>query len=218
MKRKLCLLLIPMLLLCGMGMAQIPVEVFAGHQRATLDIMFFKFVKKQNGDNSRWLFFNRNRAGVDYRITKTNYLPQFGCTEAISWNHKRLRGFAPVIVAQVFNSGVYSKAGLQYARITKTMTVFSWVVCETKQKPTLDYFLLVRYTPKLTTQVKLFTQLESVNALPTTPHAGSSFTQRFRLGLQWKGFQFGAGADLNQTGISTFTQTMNIGAFIRHEF
>ena len=198
--------------------AQIPFEVFGGHEKATVDIMFFKFFKNKQGENSHWLFFNRNRASVDYRTTSKTFLPQFGFTEAVSYNHPKLKGFAPVLVGQVLSWGVYPKAGIQYAHISKNMTVFTWLVCETLEKPDLDYFLLLRYTPKLSKKLNLFTQLESVNAFPTVSTDNYSFTQRLRLGLSIKSYQFGAGADFNQTGNSTFAKTYNVGGFIRHEF
>ncbi len=198
--------------------AQIPVEVFSGQERTTLDIMFFKFFKNNEGENTRWLFFNRNRASIDYRITKTTYLPQFGFTEAVSYNHEKMLGFAPVIVAQVLSWGVFSKTGLQYARISKKATLFSWLVVQTKQQPDIDYFLLYRYTSKLTESFKLFTQFESVNAIPTQGGKNFNFTQRIRLGLQSKTYQFGMGVDFNQSGNDTFINSKNIGGFIRHEF
>lgn len=201
----------------------IPVEIFAGHKRTTVDIMFFKFFKKKKADvegnlNSKWLFFNRNRTGIDYRMTKSTFLPQFGFTEAISYNHEKLIGFAPVLVGQILNLGVYPKAGIQYARIKKELTIFSWFVCETLRHPDLDYFLLMRYTPKLSEKVNLFTQGESVNTFPTSTNENFSFTQRVRLGIQLKSYQLGAGADFNQLGNQIFIKTYNIGGFIRHEF
>jgi hypothetical protein len=202
--------------------AQIPVEIFAGHERSTVDIMFFKYFKNTQADpnnhRDRWLFFNRNRASVDYRMTKTTFLPQFGFTEAISYNHEKLKGFAPVLVGQVLSWGVYAKAGIQYAHIKKEITVFTWLVCEILEKPDIDYFLLFRYTPKLSEKINLFTQVESVNALPTVSKDNFSFTQRLRLGLSIKSYQFGAGADFNQSGNTTFAKTYNLGGFIRHEF
>ena len=211
-------LVIILLVFCSTAKAQIPVEIFGGHEKTTVDIMFFKYFKNKQGENSRWLFFNRNRASIDYRMTKTTFLPQFGFTEAISYNHEKLKGFAPVLVGQVLSWGVYPKAGIQYAHISKNMTVFTWLVCETLEKPDLDYFLLLRYTPKLSEKINLFTQVESVNAFPTVSTDNYSFTQRLRLGLSIKSYQFGAGADFNQTGNSTFAKTYNVGCFIRHEF
>lgn len=204
--------------ICRTANAQIPVEIFAGHERTTVDIMFFKYFKNKQGENSRWLFFNRNRASIDYRMTKTTFLPQFGFTEAISYNHEKLKGFAPVIVGQVLSWGVFPKAGIQYAHINKNMTLFTWLVCETLEKPDLDFFLLFRYTPKLTEKISLFTQVESVNALPIVSTDNFSFTQRLRLGIQVKSYQLGAGVDFNQTGNTTFTKIYNVGGFIRHEF
>lgn len=197
---------------------QIPVEFFAGQDRATVDIMFFKWFKNKSDENSRWLFFNRNRAAIDYRQTSSAYLPQFGFTEAISYNHPALKGLAPVWVGQILSSSVISKTGIQYAHIRKDLTLFTWFVCQTSNQPILDYFLLLRYTPSITEKIKLFTQMESINAFPTNRNLYNNFTQRFRLGISYRHFQIGAGADFNQSGRGTLMKTINAGVFIRHEF
>ncbi|MBX7183201.1 MAG: hypothetical protein K1X82_13910 [Bacteroidia bacterium] len=202
----------------GTGIAQIPVEVFAGHERTSLDIMFFKYFKTKTGNPSHWLFFNRNRASIDYRITRTSFLPQFGFTEAISYNHPILKGFAPVTVVQVLSWGIFPKAGLQYAHVSKKLTLFTWLVCETLKKPSLDYFILFRYSPAISEKLNLFTQLESVNSLPSSPEINYSFTQRVRLGLQVTSYQFGFGADFTQSGRATMATLYNLGGFFRHEF
>jgi hypothetical protein len=198
--------------------SQIPVEVFASQKRSTLDIMFFKYFKHKNGEQTRWLFFNRNRAAVDHTITHSTHLPQFGFTEAISYNHKNLKGFAPVAVGQIVSRGVYPKAGIQFATIKKDITVFSWLVSEILKSPNLDYFMLFRYTPVITQGIKLFTQVESVNTFPTDVGENYAFTQRLRLGLQLHHTQFGAALDMNQTGNHTFLKTYHFGGFIRQEF
>lgn len=218
MNPKVAVSVIAVLFTWSTAIAQIPVELFGGNQRATLDLMFFKYFRNNQSVNSPWLFFNRNRAGIDYRMTTSSYLPQFGFTEAISWNHHRLRGFAPVMVVQLLNTGVYPKAGCQYAHIRKGLTVFSWLVAETRLKPDLDYFLLIRYTPVLSGNVKLFTQFESINTLPTVSSESYLFTQRLRLGISAGSFQCGLGLDMNQSGRVKFSGTHNVGAFIRHEF
>ena len=198
--------------------SQIPVEVLAGHEKTTLDIMFFKYFKNNQNENSKFLFFNRNRASIDYDQTETNNLPQFGFTEAISFNHSSLKGLAPVMVVQILNRGVFLKAGIQYVLIRKDITIFCWAVIEASAKPFIDLFLLIRYTPKLTDRLNLFTQLESFNSLRTSDNASNSFVQRFRLGLKLKEWQFGIGGDFSQSGIATYTFNSNLGPFIRHEF
>lgn len=209
---------VAMLFFKSIAFAQIPVEVFAGHKKTTIDIMFFKFFKHKEGQNSKWLFFNRNRASIDYAMTPTMNLPQFGFTEAISYNHPKLKGFAPVVVGSVLNRGVYPKAGIQFAKIGKNYTIFSWSVCEIWKEPIIDFFFLARFTPKLTETFHLFSQIELVHAFPTVEQKTFSFAQRFRLGLKIKEVQFGVGLDLSQFGRNSFTKTENFGGFVRYEF
>lgn len=200
------------------AVAQLPVEVFAGDKKSTLDVMFFRFFKKANGENSKILFFNRNRASVDYEMTTSTNLPAFGFTEAVSYNHKALKGFAPVFIGQIFNSGIYPKAGIQFYRFTGDVTVFSWLVSETLSQPSVDYYILLRYTPPVGEKLRLFTQLESINTLPTESDSQFNFTQRIRLGLQKEAWQCGLGSDLNQRGRDDFQSLSNSGVFFRYEF
>lgn len=211
-------LCLAILLTRGVASAQLPVEVFTGHKKVTADIMFFRFFKNKEGKNSRFLFFNRNRASIDYKMTKTTNLPQFGFTEAISYNHERLKGFAPVVVAGILNRGVSPKAGIQFARVKKDLTIFSWLVSETLEDPNIDLFFLGRYTPQLSGKLNLFSQVELFQSFPTVKRNGFSVIQRFRLGLKIKAVQFGAGMDLSQSGRNDWVTTVNTGVFLRYEF
>jgi hypothetical protein len=212
------LIIMAIVLFKGNAIGQIPVEIFTGDKKATVDIMFFRFFKNNAGENSKFLFFNRNRAGIDYEMSRTEKQPQFGFTEAISYNHPKLKGFAPVFIGQVFNAGIYPKAGLQYVHLTNQITIFSWIVSETLQNPRLDYYLLFRFTPKISEKTGLFTQVESLNTFPTNEADRYAFSQRIRLGLKKQKFQFGVGTDLSETGRDSLTLTANSGIFIRYEF
>ncbi len=207
-----------LLLLWRGAVAQIAVEVFGGSKKTTVDVMFFKFFKNKEMQHSKWLFFNRNRSSIDYKMTHTNTLPQFGFTEAISYNDQRLIGFAPVVVASVLNSGVYPKAGFQFSKVKSNYTIFSWLVAEILKQPTVDFFFLGRYTPKLTDQFNLFTQIELINAFPTAKNTSLTLIQRARLGLKIKACQFGLGTDFSAMGKTQFTNTQNMGGFLRFEF
>lgn len=198
--------------------AQIPVEIFGGDKKTSFDLMFFKFFKNKEGKNSKFLFFSRERAVIDYKQTPTSNLPQFGFTEALSFNHAALKGFAPVLVGQVLNRGVFAKTGIQYAHISKILTVFGWSVVELDKKPDIDVFLMFRYTPKLSEKWHLFSQIELINALPTDKIANYNFTQRLRLGLKKADWQFGLGGDFTAIGRNEFINTQNAGVFLRHEF
>lgn len=196
----------------------IPIEIFAGDKKSTLDIMFFKFIKTKEKTNSPFLFFNRNRVGVDYKMTETTNLPQFGFTEAISYNSPKLKGFAPVGVVSILNKVVSPKIGVQYAKIQKDFTIFSWAVTETLPNPNIDVFILARYTPKMSEQMHLYTQVELFNSFPTFEQNAFSFVQRLRLGLKVNEFQFGVGFDFTESGTINLIHTNNSGGFIRYEF
>lgn len=207
-----------MLLSRGMAVAQIPFEIFGGDKKTTIDLMFFRYFKKKNGTNSAVLFFNRNRTSIDYTMTTSSNLPQFGITEAISYNHPKWKGFAPVLVGQVFGSGMFLKSGIQFAYIKNELTLFTWLVSELEKEASFDYFFLGRYTPPLVKNLRLFSQVELVNTFPTAKSKNYSFTQRIRLGLKKKSYQWGIGVDLVALGRDNFATSQNTGIFLRHEF
>jgi hypothetical protein len=218
MKIKLILLNVSFVLLSLSAKAQIPVEILFGHKKSTLDVMFFKYVKKTNGDDpSRFLFFNRNRVTMDYRNTLSSFLPVFGSTNAVSFNHTKLHGFAPVVVAQILNQGIYPKTGVQLYYRKKGFTVFSWAVVELLKNPHIDVFALIRYEPKSIKKWQLYHQIEFLNVLPTESCSNFNFIQRIRTGLKSQAWQFGLGVDLIQTGNKSFVKTNNFGGFLRHE-
>ena len=215
---KYVLILTASFLIGNDAFAQIPIEVFGGHEKSTFDVMFFKYFKNKENANSKFLFFNRNRVSVDYKMTSTTNLPVYGFTEAISYNNAKLKGLAPVIVGQFSNKSISPKAGIQYVHIKSNFLLFTWVVCEIKEKPNMDFFLLTRYEPKLTEKLNLYTQLELVNSFPTESTLNYTFIQRARLGLKVRTWQFGAGADFTEIGNTAFINSNNIGGFLRHEF
>jgi hypothetical protein len=200
------------------GLCQVPVELFAGHEKTTIDLQFFRYCKQRDGQNSRWLFFNRNRASIDYAMTSKTSLPQFGFTEALSYNHPALKGFAPVAVVQVLNAGVFPKAGIQYARVRENLVIFSWLVAETLSSPDMDYFLLLRYTPLIKGALRLFLQGETINSFPLYTGGTASFIQRLRVGLKQRYWQWGLGGDFSQNSRNDPSFASNMGLFIRYEF
>lgn len=199
-------------------MAQLPAEIFGGDKLATTDIMFFRYIKGGSGNNSRFLFFNRNRMSAEYKQTKKEKLPQFGNTEAISYNHPDLSGLAPVFVVQVSNAGIYPKAGVQFYGGTNELTFFTWIVHETLLSGKTDWFVLIRYEPAVQEDWKLYSQCELFTVLPGSSTGIYTFIQRLRLGLKRASFSFGAGADFSNSGNSRYASKENTGIFIRYEF
>ncbi|MFN8360430.1 MAG: hypothetical protein U0264_11000 [Candidatus Kapaibacterium sp.] len=196
----------------------IPVEVMVGDQKSTLDIMFFSYFKNKDTSNSEFLFFNRNRASVDYKMTDTSYVPQFGFTEALSYTTSSLGGFAPVAVVQLVNTGIFPKIGIQYVKSTPNIVLFGWTVIEATKNPTLDVFVLSRYTPYLRDGMNLYAQVELLANIPTGIKNKYNFVQRMRMGVKLREFQFGIAGDFVENGRTTYTSSTNLGVFLRYEF
>lgn len=196
--------------------AQIPVEVFVGKERWTIDAMFFQYFKGDSS-TSELLFFHRTRASIDHTSQSSERPPQFGFTEAVSYNHAGLGGFAPVAVVQIFNNGAFTKAGMQFAALSANSTLFSWAVAELQSNPSVDVFILYRYKPMIGA-LQFFLQAESLNVVPTLENAQFRFTQRLRAGMITQRWQYGIGADLFQQGRTDFISTTSIGGFLRYEF
>lgn len=198
--------------------SQIPAEVFAGNKKTTFDLMFFKYFLEKEGTRLPWMFFHRTRASIDCRMTNTEYLPQFGFTEALSFQRPAFKGFAPVVLAQVLNRGIFPKAGVQYALIKPDFTFFTWLVSETLVRPSIDYFVLVRYSLRLKNGLKFFFQIESNNAFPTDPSKEFALAQRFRVGFGTGVWQLGLGLDLSQSGRTIWASSTEGGVIVRYVF
>lgn len=219
MKRFALLFFLWMAIAAKLSKAQsVPFEVFIGDNRTTLDLLLIKNLHGKVDTKSKFFFFSRSRVSFDYNETNTTNLPQFVVTEALSYNIKGLKGFAPVAVLQVFNRGAFLKAGIQYLKLNPNFTFFSWSVIDLAKDPFVDVFILSRFTPELTEKMKLYAQLELVNNFPTQEKANLNLTQRVRLGLKFDEVQFGFGLDLNQIGRDTFANRTNAGVFLRYEF
>jgi hypothetical protein len=194
---------------CQASLAQVPVEWFTGHERSSLDVLWFRPFRDKQQENTPFLFFSRSRALVDYH-NRTS----FGATSAVSYNFSS--GLGLVAVAQFFGNGFFPKAGVQYFGKKRSLTVFTWLVAETLRDPAVDLFLLARFEPPLNSSLKLFSQVELVNNTDGRGHY--QLIQRVRLGVGFQpGWQAGVGTDFQQVGNDAFTYWHNAGVFIRKE-
>ncbi|MCU0323731.1 MAG: hypothetical protein MUF45_00555 [Spirosomaceae bacterium] len=187
------------------------VEIYAGHQRAGVDLMWFKNFKNTKDERTRFLFFSRNRASTDYNNSPT----AFGSTNAISFNFKN--GIGIVGVASLLNVGFTPKVGVQYYKQKGDFMFFGWFVSDLKKNSNLDLFGLFRYQPKFNDQWRGFVQAELFPVYNPKKQFWN-LTQRFRLGARYHTWAGGSMMDFNQSGKNTFTKTNNLGVFVRNEF
>jgi len=125
--------------------------------------MFFTFFMKpappgETAVRSDVLFFFRARASVDYAMTDTSNLPQFGLTSAVSYKSAGLERTGAGPRRPDVQPRMFAKAGVQFARTGRRATVFSWLVCEADRQPVVDVFILGRYVHPLKGATGLFLQ------------------------------------------------------------
>lgn len=208
--RILHMLALAMLLSGGVAKAQ-SVETYAGHQRAGVDLMWFKYFKNKKEERTHFLFFSRNRASTDYHNTPT----AFGSTNAVSYNFRN--GLGLVGVGSFLNAGFTPKAGIQYVKMKGNFLFFGWLVADLKKKGNLDLFGLFRYQPVLSGKWRLFSQLELFQVYRPND-AYVNLTQRLRLGARYQSWAAGFLADFNQAGTDAYVKTKNVGGFLRYDF
>jgi hypothetical protein len=205
------ILTITCILLGAVRMSAQAVEVYAGHQRAGIDLMWFKNFEDRQGQRSPFLFFSRTRASVTYKNSPT----AFGATNAVSYNFKN--GVGLVAVGSFLNAGFTPKAGLQFVKMKGDFLFFGWLVADLQKEGNLDLFGLFRYQPKWNEHWRLFSQVE-LFPVYNPKNEYWNITQRLRLGVKYHTWAAGFMADFNQSGGADFVNTSNIGGFVRHEF
>lgn len=205
-----CTCLLIMLLLAAQQSGAQMVELYAGHWRAGVDLMWFKNFKDDAGKPAPWLFFSRHRASVNY-----SNQPLWGSTNAVSYNFKS--GVGTVAVAALGSNGFTSKLGVQYNKQHGNWLFFGWLVADVRKRGGIDLFGLWRYQPALNERWKALLQVE---LFPVYQPAARwwNLTQRLRLGAKYRSWSGGWMVDLNQTGSKHLAATSNIGAFMRHDF
>ena len=189
----------------------LPVEIMSGHKRTGVDVLWFKNFSANKNKTSPWLFFHRSRASADYH-NKT----AFGVTNAVSYNLKNGIGF--VAATQFLQQGFVPKFGVQYFKPVKNGSFFNWVVAGNNSfnNFSADWFVLVRWQPKINEKLKWFLQGELLSSLDDAEI--KNLTQRIRAGISRSHWQFGFAADCNETGKNDLSVTNNIGGFLRREF
>lgn len=191
-------------------------EVFGGHKKAQNEILISKPIDSLGIVS----FFNLTYFTVDYKdrrrvdpfiysVATLNFNQYIGIATG---GYMTNQGFVPIaaISFQYFN-----EKGDLYLNVFPTI--------ELTAKPNYEMFGLLVYNPTIAKKLKFFSQLTFSTNFNFKQH-NFSF-QQIRLGLDWRGFQFGIGCD---TQIPTFrnpvsnkfetTFNPNAGLFLRKTF
>ncbi|MCU0353988.1 MAG: hypothetical protein MUD08_09685 [Cytophagales bacterium] len=205
------------ILVCQTSQAQIIYsEVFGGHKKAQHEILISKPIDSLGIVS----FFNLTYFTVDYKDRKA--IDPFIYSVA-TFNFNQYIGIATG--GYITNQGFVPIAAvsLQYFNEKGDLYLNVFPTIELTRNPNYEMFGLLVYNPTLTKKIKLFSQLTFSTNFNFKQH-NFSF-QQIRLGLDFRGFQFGLGCD---TQIPTFrnpvsnkletTFNPNAGVFLRKTF
>ena len=194
--------------------AQIPVEVFVGHEQIQHEFFFFK----DFNEKAKWNLFSMGRFAVDYEDESLN--SSFLSSQA-TYNVSDKWGIS--------GGGIYSEGdfapilAVSYTYINESGNFFinlfpTWIVRESAQ---YEMFGLVFFTPRINDKLNLFSQVIFGTTMNNRLNEHVFSYQQFRLGLDIVGkFQFGLAFDQNVLGTGELpgSYSNNAGLFIRKEF
>ena len=169
-----------------------------------IDAQYLKFFDAKK----RISLFSRARATSDY------YTPNTNLFSGAYLNYTTKSGFGGTLIGRISSSSRGVDTGIHYFKNTKSFMVYALSSININKELFYSWFSILRYTPHVYTNYKLFTSLELFSAFAQVGHLSS--VQRAYLGLDKKGYQFGFATHVNQSRSSG--DDVNFGIFIRKTF
>ena len=193
--------------------AQIPVEVFAGHEQLQHEFFFFKDIDNK----AKWNLFSIGRFAVDYEDETLN---SSFISSQLTFNINSSWGIS--------GGGIYSEGdfapilAISYVYTNKSGNLFvnlfpTWII---RSKAEFEMFGLVFFTPRINDKFNVFSQLIFGTTINNRFDEHVFSYQQVRLGLdRINKFQFGFAIDQNMAGTGELPGSYgnNIGLFIRKE-
>jgi hypothetical protein len=201
MKKQLLMIVLVSVSTIGFGQS---LELMVGHERLFADVQWLKFVDK----NKQLSIFSRTRATVDYENTTDLFSGAY-------LNYTSKIGIGVSLVGRIGANGAGTDVGVHFFKAKKEWMLFGLASVALKNELEYSWFSIFRYTPVLKENWKWYSSLELFTLFNQNNHVFS--VQRLRLGLDYKGFQFGVGGNFSQLGTALENGT-NIGGFARKIF
>ena len=192
---------------CGcLSLSAQSVELMPGHKFLFTDVQFLK-----NFDPAyRFTLFSRTRARIVYDNDQVDFF------SGAYLNYTSPSGFGGSVVGRITQAGSDVDLGAHFFKQSSTLSFFGLASASITNVGVYSWFSILRYRPALSEQWKLYISLELFSALNKGTHLAS--TQRIRLGLEIKSYQFGLATNLTQIGDEFSGINENIGLFLRKEF
>ena len=179
-------------------------ELMVGHERLFADVQWLKFIDT----DKQFSLFSRTTATVDYEYNTSLFSGAY-------LNYTTKVGIGGSLVGRVTGNGASTDVGLHISKGAQNWMLFGIASISLKSELEYMWFSIFRYTPPLKDDWKLYSSVELFTLFNQNTHIIS--VQRIRLGLDYKGLQFGAGGNISQLGTDWVNGT-NIGGFVRKTF
>ena len=180
-------------------------EMMPGTARIFVDAQWLKTFDTER----KWSLFSRSRATVDYE----NHTDLF---TGAYLNHTTKSGLGGTVVGRISTTGAGADAGFHYFKAGKSFMVYALASVGLQQDFSCSWFSILRYTPALNENWKLYSSLELFSSFSQIGHIAS--VQRIRAGLGRSGYQFGLAVNLLGLGKAYKVTDTNPGIFLRKQF
>ena len=197
--------IILLFLLAGLSLRAQSVEVMPGTEYFFADVQFFRPLDQQ----FRSSFFHRTRVQLDYDNQASFFTAAY-------LNYTTASGLGPSLVSRLDNGGGNLDVGLHYYRQNGATSFFGLLAASLTDGGVISWFSILRHTPTIAENWKLYSSLELFTVLRKADHTAS--IQRLRLGLSHRSYQFGLAANLLELGNDFVFLNDSYGLFIRTEF
>ncbi|BFP39470.1 hypothetical protein FGF1_03150 [Flavobacteriaceae bacterium GF1] len=190
-------------------------EVFANNQNVSHEIWLGGALT----DSTQLGFFNYTRFRLDYESSEANEFLSYSTI-----NYELMNGFGLFGGAYVLDNEFYPVVGMSYFVQTENWLVNAFPSLEFRDDPNVELFLFFQFHPKISKELRLFSQLIINSNFDFDQHNFSE--QNLRVGLDYRSFQFGIGLDSSQVEVqngavpntTTTDFNINLGVFLRKEF
>ncbi len=182
-------------------------EVMPGNNFVFTDVQFFKSFDKKY----QTTLFSRTRARITYDDEKG-----VDFFSGAYLNYTTKSGIGGSVIGRINNIGFDLDVGIHFYKQKKNFSIFVLPSVSLTSRGVYSWFSIFRFRPQLNEYWKWYTSLELFSAFDKSTHVAS--TQRIRIGLDFKTFQFGLAMNVTKFGEKWKKVNDNYGVFLRKEF
>ena len=183
---------------------QLPIELMAGRE----NLWYQHVLAKKFSSDSRFGFFNVSTLHVYHDRQRTDEIMS---QSYVTWGLSR-SFYLQAGAFYASGPGFSPSVGVQFVKQLDDFFILLVPRIDIKKKGSYDAMALVRYQPRLSDQLSLYSHIQLMSNYSGNNHNRSY--QNFWLGLGYKSFQFGMALNLDEYGAEYITY-YNPGLFIR---